>query len=218
MNNSKVSKKLILIIAAIILVIGTIVTLFAVLSKPSSATVFASPINEEEMLIKIVQRINEENIKLFVNSGFLLVKNEEIARRIRTILIMDDLVPPGLDPWSVFNRGRWTITDFIRDVNFRRNQERMIIEHLKTINDIEDISLAIAWPDYSILHERPVTASVSIKPKPGSDITLSPQNRLKIEGIKRIVMYAIPLLTSEYISITDYDGYSLVSCNLQTTE
>ena len=202
-------KRIFVIITAGILIIGTAITLSVVLSKPSWETVFRSPINDEELLEKIVQRINEEEVKLIVNSGFLVVKNEEIARRIRTILIMEELIPPEFEPWVIYGMDRWTITDFERNVRFRRAQEGMVLKHIKSIDGIEDASLIIAWPDRAILLDTPITVAVRIKPKPGSDIMLSPQNRIKIEGIRKLLMYAFPGLTTEYINITDYDGYSL---------
>jgi flagellar M-ring protein FliF len=118
------------------------------------------------------------------------------------------LIPSGIDPWAIFDRERWTITDFERNVNLRRAQERMILEHLKAIDDIDDVGLQIAWPPERLFRsdQHHVTASVRITPKHGSDIAIAPQNRRKIEGIQKLLQYAVVGLLPENITITDNRG------------
>jgi flagellar M-ring protein FliF len=54
--------------------------------------------------------------------------------------------------------------------------------------------------------QNPVTASVIITPRPGSDIT---QNRKKVEGIQKILKFAVEGLLDENIVITDQNGLVL---------
>jgi flagellar M-ring protein FliF len=54
--------------------------------------------------------------------------------------------------------------------------------------------------------QNPVTASVILTPKPGSDIT---ENRKKIEGIQKILKFAVEGLMDENIVITDPNGLIL---------
>ncbi|MEJ5189158.1 MAG: flagellar basal-body MS-ring/collar protein FliF, partial [Breznakiellaceae bacterium] len=54
--------------------------------------------------------------------------------------------------------------------------------------------------------QNPVTASVIITPRPGSDITT---NRKKIEGIQKILKFAVEGLKDENIVITDQNGLVL---------
>jgi flagellar M-ring protein FliF len=54
--------------------------------------------------------------------------------------------------------------------------------------------------------QNPVTASVIITPKPGSDIV---QNRKKIEGIQKLLKFAIEGLSDDNIVITDHNGVVL---------
>jgi flagellar M-ring protein FliF len=84
----------------------------------------------------------------------------------------------------------------------------MITDHLKSIDDIDDANVVFTFPERELFRsdQNPVTASVMITPKPGSDIT---QNRKKIEGIQKLLKYAIEGLLDANIVITDQTGLQL---------
>jgi flagellar M-ring protein FliF len=128
---------------------------------------------------------------------------------MRAILIREDLVPQGIDPWDIFDRERWTITDFERDVNLRRAITQMVTNHIKALDDVDDATVAIVMPADRLFasEQNPVSASVVITPKPGSDI--AEPNRKKIEGIQKLIRLAIEGLKDENIVITDQRGLML---------
>ncbi|MDR0465533.1 MAG: flagellar M-ring protein FliF [Treponema sp.] len=195
-----------------VVVIGMVIALFMVSSTPVLISVIDAPIRDQSALDRIILRLNQENIKVTVSpTGLVQVADEATARRMRTILIREDLIPSGIDPWAVFDTERWTITDFERNVNFRRAQERLIVEHIRAIEDIDDVGIQIVWPTRELFasQQNPVSVSVRITPKPGSDITLFPQNRGKIEGIQKLLQFAIEGLHPEHIVITDHTGIVL---------
>jgi len=186
-----------------VVVIGVVITLFRVSASPVMYSVIDAPIRDEAALDRIIVRLNDENVKVSVTAnGLVQVPDAATARRMRTILIREDLIPSGIDPWEIFDRERWTTTDFERNVNFQRAQERMIIEHIKAIDDIDDVGIRIVWPKETLFlsDQNPASASVRIIPKPGSDITT---NRKKVEGIQKLLQYAIEGLRPENIVITD---------------
>ncbi|MCL2126864.1 MAG: flagellar M-ring protein FliF [Treponema sp.] len=190
-------------------VIGGIVALFTVSSAPSLVPVFDAPIRDQAALDRIMLRINQEGVKTSVSgAGLVQVADEPTARRIRAILISEDLVPRGMDPWAIFDKERWTITDFERNVNFRRAQTQMITDHIKAIDDVDDANVVIQVPERELFRsdQNPVSASVIIIPKPGSDIVT---NRKKIEGIQKILKYAVEGLLDDNIVITDQSGLIL---------
>jgi len=192
-----------------VVVIGGVVALFKVSSTPIMVSVIDAPITDEAARERIVMRLAKEGVKISVSAnGIVQVPDETTARKMRTILISEDLIPSGVDPWQIFDRERWTITDFERKVNFRRAQENMITDHLKAIEDVDNAVLKIVWPEKELFssEQNPVTASVTIIPKPGSDIT---ENRKKIEGIQRLLQYAVEGLKAENIVITDHNGLQL---------
>jgi len=189
-----------------VVIIGVVITLFRVSASPVMVSVIDAPITDEDALNRIVVRLNEENVRAVITpTGLVQVHDEATARRMRTILIREDLIPNGVDPWAIFDKERWTLTDFERNVNFQRAQERMIIEHIKAIDDVDDVGIRIVWPEDRLFRteQNPVSASVRIVPKPGSDITA---NRKKVEGIQKLLQYAIEGLLPEHIVITDNNG------------
>ena len=71
------------------------------------------PNKDETVLDQIVLRLIQEGVSVNVtNNGIVQVPDEVSARRMRAILIREDLIPVGIDPWEIFDRERWTIKDF----------------------------------------------------------------------------------------------------------
>ena len=199
----------IILIGIVLAAIVGVGVLVGVSSSPALVPVIDTPIRNEETLDRIVARINEEGVKTSISpAGILLVSDERTARRIRSILIREDLIPSGTDPWSIFDRERWTITDFERNVNLHRAITQMITDHVKALDDVDNAVVDIVNPKRELFQadQNPVTASVIITPKPGSDII---ENRKKIEGIQKILKFAVEGLKDENIVITDQNGIIL---------
>ena len=186
-------------------VIG-IIALFSVSATPTYVSVIDAPIQDEDARNRIVTRINQEGVRTNVTAGGLIqVPDEPTARRLRTILIREDLIPRGTDPWAIFDRERWTLTDFERNVNLRRAQTQMITDHVRAVDGVDNANVIIVWPERRLFgsEQNPVTASVSITPRPGSDIS---NNRSAIEGIQRLLQLAVEGLQTDNIVITDHVG------------
>jgi flagellar M-ring protein FliF len=201
-------QRLLLIGIAVLLIAG-IVAMFGISSKPSFVPVFSTPITDPAALDNIVRRIDEEGVKTLVSSnGLVQVADENTARRMRGILVREDLVPRGTSPWAIFDKERWTATDFTNNVNFRRAQTQMITDHIKALDDVDNANVTIVIPDRAFFaaEQNPVSASVIITPRPGSDITT---NRKKVEGIQKLLRLAVEGLKDENIVITDQNGVVL---------
>jgi len=199
-----------LIVAVIAVVIfGGVITLFRVSATPVLSAVISRPITDVNLLDRIVNRIEMENVKVTVTpDNVVRVADDKTAQRMRVILLSEDLLPSKIDPWEVFDKERWTITDMERKVNLQRAQKTMIIEHIKAIKGVDDVKLNIVWPEKSLFasEQNPVSAAVTITPSPGSDIT---QNRKEIEGMQKILKFAIEGLKDDNIVITDSYGNQL---------
>lgn len=201
-------QKLILfgIIAAVI--IG-VIAMVSISSTPAMAPVIDAPIRDEMDLDRIVTRINAEGISTSVTpNNIVMVSDEMTARRMRAILIREDLIPTNTDPWNIFDRERWTLTDFERNVNLQRANRQMITDHIKALDDVDNAEVIIVVPPKALFasEQESVSASVMLIPKPGSDITA---NRKKIEGIQKLIKFATPGLQDENIVITDQNGLVL---------
>jgi flagellar M-ring protein FliF len=192
--------------AIVLVVIGGITALLSVSSVPTLVPVIDVPIQDEDVRDQIITRINQEGVRAQVSAaGVIQVADEQTARRLRAILVREDLIPTGTDPWAIFDQERWTTTDFERNLNFRRAQTRMLTDHIKSLDEVDDADLTVVFPERALFRseQNPTTASVIITPKPGSDILT---NRKKIEGIQKLLRFAIEGLTDEYIVITDPAG------------
>ncbi|MDR1908640.1 MAG: flagellar M-ring protein FliF [Spirochaetaceae bacterium] len=199
----------IMLIGIVLAAVGGVVALFTLSSSPAMVPVIDAPIRDEADQDRIVTRINEEGIRATVSAaGIVMVPDETSARRMRAILIREDLIPAGTDPWAIFDRERWTITDFERNQNLRRAITQMVTDHIRALDDVDDADVTIVQPERELFtqDQNPVTASVIITPKPGSDIVT---NRKKIEGIQKILKFAIQGLRDEFIVITDTTGLQL---------
>jgi flagellar M-ring protein FliF len=190
-------------------VIAGFAALVTVSSAPIMVPVIDVPINDENNRNRIITRINEEGVKATVNaSGVVMVEDAKTAQRMRSILIREDMIPAGTDPWAIFDRERWTITDFERNVNLRRSITQMVTDHIESLDDVDDANVTVVMPERELFaaDQNPVTASVIITPKPMSDITA---NRKKIEGIQKILKFAVEGLRDENIVIADQNGLVL---------
>jgi flagellar M-ring protein FliF len=207
-GNWSLLQKLILLGICVAAVAG-VVALFSVSSAPTMVPVIDTVIRDEGLRDRIITRINSEGVRASISpAGMVVVPDEASARRMRAILIREDLIPAGTDPWAIFDRDRWTITDFERNVNLRRAITQMVTEHIKALDDVDDANVTIVTPERQLFRsdQNPATASVIIIPKPGSDIT---QNRKKIEGIQKILKFAVEGLDDDNIVITDQNGFIL---------
>lgn len=180
-----------------------IVLLVVFSSQPSMAPLLSRPITDQLELDAISTRLDEQNVTHSISAdGRVMVEDETTARRMRALLFEEGLIPDDTDPWELFDVERWTQTDFERSVNLRRAITTQLELHLEALDDIDDVSVTIAFPEdeFFMEEQNPVTASVIISPKPGSDLT---ENRRKIESIEDLIRFAVEGLAPENITITD---------------
>jgi flagellar M-ring protein FliF len=203
-----VVQKLILagvVLAAIIIV----VVLVRVSAAPTMVQLLGTPIKTEEELRLITSKLDTENIPYQVDAkNQVFVKDQKTALRAKGILIRDDLIPKGTDPWAIFDVQRWTTTDFERNVNLQRAIMSQVRQQIEALDDVDKASVTLVMPDKELFQQdqKPVTASVIIFPKPGSDLTT---NRKKVEGVQKILKFAVEGLADENIVITDQNGLVL---------
>ncbi len=196
----------IIFIGIIAAVVAGIIIVSMVSSTPNQVALFTSPITDQETLYKISIRLDEENINHRTTEGGLIyVDDKATAQRMISVLMREDLVPSEISVWDAFKMDRWTVTDFEREVNLQRAVTESLEQHIEALEDVDSAQVTLVMPETELFAEDqdPVTASVIITPKPGSDIITS---RNKIEGIEKLVLFAVQGLATENIVITDYRG------------
>lgn len=196
-------------IGIVVTVIVGAILLTVVSAAPSQVAILNQSIADPERLSQIASRLDSEGVVYTITAdNRIVVDDQRTAQRMRSILAREDLLPDGTDPWALFDIDRFTITEFERNVNLQRSLTNQIEQHITALDDVDAASVALVLPEDELFLEQqdPVTASVIITPKPGSDIQT---NRRKIEGIERLIQLGIPGLQLENITIADLSGVQL---------
>ncbi|MCL1818560.1 MAG: flagellar M-ring protein FliF [Spirochaetaceae bacterium] len=193
----------------IIAAIGGFGLLAAYSSSPSMAPLLYRTVTDDQEMARITQRLDQEGVPYQITADArVFVKDEKTAQRMRGVLVRENIIPAGSDPWDIFDVERWTITDFERNVNLRRAITQDLERHIAALEDVDAARVIIGMPKDTLFPEdrEPITVSLTVTPKPGSDLA---DNRKKREGIERLVRFAIPGLATENITITDNRGIRL---------
>ena len=186
-----------------------IILLVSLSASPSMEPLLTRPVSDPAQLDQISARLDQENVAYTITSdNRILMENESAARRMRSLLAREDLIPAETDPWELFDMERWTQTDFERNVNLQRSLQRQLEQHIEALDDVDAANVNIVLPETELFQEdqNPVTASVIVTPKPGSDLQ---ENRAKVEGIQNLIQFAVEGLTPENITINDHNGIVL---------
>lgn len=201
---SVVQKVILIGITAAVIAALVLVTLFS--SRPTTVPLFSVPVSDQTMRDKIVYRLAQENVAVHVSdSGMLSVDDEMTARRMRSVLVREDLVPGNVDPWSLFDVERWTVDDFQQNVNLQRSITAQVRQHIESLDEIDRAEVVLGMPEKELFSadQKPVSASVILTVKPGSDFS---SNKKKVEGVQKLLIMAVPGLKAENITIVDSAG------------
>ncbi len=191
----------------VIAVIVVLVIVFKGSSKPSTVPLFNTPITDQSARDNITYRLDEENVKYTISSsGLISVPDETTARRMRSLLISEDLVPTRVDVFSkMLDVTNWSTTDFERQKNDLRRVTEQVKQHIEALDDVSSANVTItAGKDDIFANQRePATASVILRFKPGS---VMQTDRKKIQGVQRLILHSVTGLTEDNITISDTDG------------
>ncbi len=201
-------QKLILIGVVLAAVVG-IALLFTVSGAPTQVRLINTPVQSAEELTSITNRLDSEGIEFTVSEGNVIwVADQAVRQRAVSLLIREDLIPKGASLWDVFMIDRFTVTDFERNVNLRRAITQELTRHIESIDAVDKANVIIELPEDKLFaqEQKPVSASVILYPRPGSDLAT---NRKQLEGIQRLIKFAVAGLSDENIVITDQNGIVL---------
>ena len=205
-GNWSLPRKLILI-GIIAVTITAFVLLATISAKPTQVPIFTAAISDEQLINRLSTALDSEDIPHNRSAdGKFYAEDEATARTARSLLVREDLLPGQLDAWDFFtNMDRWTLTDFDRNVNLQRAITTNLEQHISALSDVDSAKVTLVIPETELFSEdqKPSTASVIIQPKPGSDIA---ENRKKVEGIVKLIQFAVEGLLAENITIVDYRG------------
>lgn len=194
----------VILIGIIVVVIGAVILVSNISTAPTTVQLFSTAITDTGVRDRIVLRMDQEGVASSVTeSGFISVQDAATARRMRSILISEGLVPNSVDPWEVFdNLGEWSTTDYERDVAKQRAVTEQVTQQITALNDVVYANVTIGFPEKSLFSDSqlPTTANIVIEGKTNSDIT---SNKSKIKGIQNIALFCVPGLLEENIQVID---------------
>ncbi|MCD6396104.1 MAG: flagellar M-ring protein FliF [Spirochaetaceae bacterium] len=196
----------IILFGIIAVTMGGLILLANFSSSPGTVLLITSAISDPQKLDAISVRLDKEGVEhTITEDGHIYVADRKTAQRMVAILLREDLIPAETSPWDIFKMDRWSLTDFERNINLRQAITTNLEEHIEALDDIDSAKVTLVLPEDKLFAEdqNPVTASVIITPRPGSDIGT---NRKKIEGIVKLVQFAVEGLIGDNIVISDYRG------------
>ena len=191
------------IIAAVIVVvvIGAVVLLVTTSTKPSTTRLFNAPINDDKARDAILTRLDEDHIKAYVSAdNYISVEDSATAKKYRTILISEGLVPSDMDPYDIFNVSKWARTDFNNQVDWQHAQELLVKRQLESLDAIREANVTLAIPEESWItsNQNPVTASVSLSAKGSGEFS-----KVQVQAFQRLIATAVEGLSEENITIVN---------------
>ena len=204
-KNGSVIKKVILVGAAAAVVAAVIVAA-RVSSAPTTVRIFNAPVTNEVSRSQILDRISQENVEAYVSDdGYISVADKDTARKMRSILISEGLVPSNIDPFAGYYERSWSTTDAEQNVRLKNAITQSLKQHLEAISDISAAFVTIVLPDNALFaaDQKPVSASVILKTTPNSSIAL---DRKRVLGIQRLILSAVEGLSAENLTISDAEG------------
>ncbi len=196
----------VILFGIIVIVIVVIIASVKLSAKPSTVRLFNAPVTDQTSLTQILDRLSQENVNAYTTeSGYISVDDDRTARRMREILISENLVPSSVDPWAGFYDRSWSTTDADQNVKLKNTIQKQLKQHIESIAEIQLADVNIVLPDTQLFtaDQNPVTASVILKTTPQSNLL---QDRKRILGIQRLILSAVEGLKEENLIITDVDG------------
>ena len=194
---------------SVILILAIVLALIVFVSSAGSTSfmtpLFTARIADANLLNTISLRLDQEGVDHKISDGMIYLQSKGDAQRMIALLVREDLVPKNASPWDVFKMDRWTTTDFERNVNLRRAISISLEQHIEALSDVDRARITLVMPEKSLFTEdqKDVSASIIITPHPGSDIVSNPK---KIQGIIKLVKFAVEGLDDKNITISDTAG------------
>jgi len=205
MFNKLTSMQKIILGVIVLGIVASVIFLANFSTKQTFSLLYKSPLSPEEYA-RVTKKLSEWNVKFDTKDDrYILLKDDSQSRMIRMKLGQEGIIPSNVKGWELFDTQKFTTTDFERNVNLQRAIIGEMVRHLKSLDDIEDVSIEISFPKETLYsdYQAPTTASVLITPKPYSDIV---ENKGKVKGIVNLVAYGIPNLKPENIVVVDNKG------------
>ncbi|MCS6957490.1 MAG: flagellar basal-body MS-ring/collar protein FliF [Aquificaceae bacterium] len=205
-NSLSLTQRL-LLIGLPILVLGVVITIATLATRPNY-TLLYSGLSQEDMSA-IMAELDKEgvNYKIGQDGRSILVPEQQV-RDIRLKLASKGIPSKGIVGYEVFDKTGIGVSDFQNQVNFKRAVEGELARTIMRMSGVEDARVNIGMPQKSIFlrEEEEPTASVFLKLKPGSELT--PE---QVKAIRNLVASSVPRLKPKNVVVVDDKGRDLTA-------
>lgn len=196
----------VILIGIVAVVIVAVVAAAKLSAKPSTVRLFNAPVTDETSKTRILDRLSQENVTAYsTDDGYISVDDDRTARRMREILISENLVPSNVDIWAGFFDRSWSTTDSDQNIKLKNTIQKQLKQHIEAIGDVQMADVNIVLPENQLFaaDQNPVTASVILKVNSSSSLL---QDKKRIQGIQRLILSAVEGLKEENLIISDSEG------------
>jgi flagellar M-ring protein FliF len=158
---------------------------------------------------EIVNNLTEQGIPYKLSEGgrTISIPSSDVYK-VRISLASQGLPQSGNIGYAIFDQSNLGMTEFLQNLNFRRALEGELMRTIMQLSNVQAARVHIVMPKDRLFKEdrREATASVVLKLKSPGSLT-----RSQIAGITHLVAASVEGLTTDNISIIDYDGNLLSS-------
>ena len=81
---------------------------------------------------------------------YIEVADEATKRRVRNILISENLVPSNIDVWANYYDRSWSTTDADQNVKLKNTIQKQLKQHIEAIDGITTADVNLVIPETSL--------------------------------------------------------------------
>jgi flagellar M-ring protein FliF len=196
-NFSRRQQTIFLVITAVTLAV--IVGVFYMSTRAQYVVLYNRQMDADEAS-KIANILEEMNVDYKLDGNIIKVPFSRVDR-LRLQLAQEGVLPTSTVGFEIFEKGGIGITNYERQVRYKRALEGSLARTIQSNPDIERAAVQVALPQQKALFkedEEPITASVKLQLKPFAQI-----DKESVRGIVNLVSYAVVGLESGDIVVLD---------------
>jgi len=171
-------------------------------SQTSYAVLYSGLPTEEAAAITQKLDADRTTYKLSSDGTTILVPTDRV-QKTRMSLAVAGVLQGSEKGYAIFDSMSMGATPFIQNMNYVRAIQGELAKTIMTLDPIAHARVHIVQPDPSpfVREEKPVTASVVIKTRPGATL-----NRSATQGIVALVAGSVKGLTTDNVTVLDTVG------------
>lgn len=160
---------------------------------------------------EVINALDEKGIPYRVSEdkGAILVP-EGVVYKTRMVLASEGLPKGGTVGFEILDKPNFAATDFERRMSYLRGLQGELARTIAQLSEVETarVHIVIPQPSLFIEREKPATAAVFLKLKPGAELAQD-----QVRGIVHLVSRSVEGLKPENVTVIDSSG-KVLSANL----